>query len=89
MGDPIADTPLHAAAIRGDTNAVRTLLEAGADPNAPGGQGGTPLHAALEKGHRQVARILIAAGSALDAENNAGVSAREIAKALALWETDS
>ena len=89
MRSPTGTTPLHIAAIRGDTGVVRTLLEAGADPNAAGEHGTTPLHAALEHKHLQVARMLIVAGSTLEAANNDGITARDMTKAVSLWETES
>lgn len=89
MPSPAGTTPLHEAANRGDRNAVRLLLDAGADPNAVDEGGCTPLHEALKHPHLQVARMLVAAGSQLDANNRAGVSPREMAKLLSLWEGES
>ena len=89
MRSPTGTTPLHIASIRGNTGLVRTLLEAGADPNAVGERGATPLHAALAHKHLQVARMLIVAGSSLDAANIDGITARELTKTVSLWETES
>lgn len=88
MRSPVGETPLHIAAARGDIEAVRVLLDAGAEPNAVGEHNYTPLHEALEQGHPQVARMLIAAGASLDAANVDGATAREMAKALCLWEAE-
>ena len=80
---------MHLAATRGDTKAIQALLEAGADPNVVGERGRTPLHAALEQRHRQAARMLIAAGCSLDAKNSDGLTARDMTKDFALWETEN
>ena len=89
MRSPAGNTPLHIAAIHGDTLVVRALLDAGADPNAAGEQGDTPLHGALGQKHLQVARMLIAAGGSLDASNRDGVTARDMTQAVSLWETEN
>ena len=87
--DRMENSALHIAATRGDAQAVRDLLEGGADPNARGERGCTPLHCALEAKHPQVARILIAAGGSLDAANAEGMTAREMTASCPLWEGDT
>lgn len=48
-------TPLHIAVYKGDRGAVQTLLEAGADPNAPLAAGvPPPLHLAAMSGNAEV-----------------------------------
>lgn len=89
MRSPAGNTPLHVAATRGDRNAVRLLLEAGADPNAAGERGCTPLHLALEGQHVQVVRMLVAAGGQLDTRNHDGVTPRDMAKSIPLWESEN
>ena len=80
---------MHVASARGDIEAARLLLAAGADPNAVGERGCTPLHEALEHKHLQVARMLIAAGASMDTTNRDGVTPRDLAKAVCLWEGDN
>lgn len=83
------NTPLHVAALRGDRETVRALLEAGADPNVANDSGTTPLHAALQEAHAQVARMLVAAGASLDASDRAGVTPRDLLRSVSLWEGES
>ena len=63
-------TPLHEAASKGHTETVLALLEAGADPNAPGITLGlgllgsqTPLDAAANGGHTETVAALLKAGA--------------------------
>ena len=43
---------------------VRLLLEAGANPNVPGGdENYTPLHDAVEAGHVEIVKLLIERGA--------------------------
>jgi ankyrin repeat protein len=55
-------TPLHKAAIRGDVEEVRRLLELGAEVNLDYG-GWTPLEYAAIHGHETVARLLLEKGA--------------------------
>jgi hypothetical protein len=57
------ETPLHIFAIRGDLEACRTLLEAGADVDLPGEHGFTALHEAVSQGHAEVVALLLEYGS--------------------------
>jgi cytohesin len=47
----VPSTPIHEAAWKGDIEAIRALVKAGADVNAPDALGGTPLHWAARGGH--------------------------------------
>ncbi len=60
------DSPVADAAMRGDVEAVRTLLSQGADVNAARGDGMTALHWAAERGDSDLAGMLIQAGANLD-----------------------
>ena len=66
------DAQLIDAARRGDAEAVRTLLDAGADVNAAQGDGMTALHWAAERGHAAVAEHLIAASADVGATTRLG-----------------
>ena len=57
---------LHAAAATGDTARVRTLLEAGTDPNVFI-DGASPLHVASSNGHSGVIEALFSAGADVNA----------------------
>jgi len=57
------NAPLHAAAAGRNREAVRLLLEHGADANARQEGGWTALHAAAQNGDVEMARLLIAAGA--------------------------
>ena len=57
-------TPLHEVAQRNHLELVQLLLEAGANPNIPGGDDHyTPLHDAVEAGHVDVVKLLIERGA--------------------------
>ena len=51
-------TALHEAALLGDADLVRLLLDHGADPTAPADDGLTPIALARDKGHAAVAAAL-------------------------------
>ena len=58
-----ADAPVAEAAMRGDADGVRALIEGGADVNAALGDGMTALHWAAERGDADLAALLLAAGA--------------------------
>jgi hypothetical protein len=66
-GEVFQTTALHAAAVHGRPEAVRLLLDAGADPSLANGDGATPLIQAAGTGHPEVVRLLLARGAAVDA----------------------
>ena len=62
-------TPLHHAAYLGSLEAVRYLLDSGADVSAVSLDPlrNSPLHAAASTGHADVVRLLLAAGADIEA----------------------
>lgn len=67
---------LHEAALEGDLEAVRRLMEAGANLNEREPLGGSsPLITAATFGRTEVAKALIAAGADVDQQNNDGSTA--------------
>jgi len=63
--DNYGTTPLYKAAVQGETEIVRVLLEAGADPNleSRGEDEGTPLCAAACWGRTDIVRLLLQHGA--------------------------
>jgi len=75
-------TPLAIAAQNGKLKAAQALVDAGADVNAPVGEGGyTPLMLASVAGSTDLADALIAHGANVNAVNPGGVTALMIAAA--------
>ncbi|MBI4522092.1 MAG: ankyrin repeat domain-containing protein [Gemmatimonadetes bacterium] len=70
--DVAPDSPIADAAMRGDAQAVRSLLKGGADVNAAQGDGMTALHWAAENGDVEMANMLIYAGANLEAVTRMG-----------------
>jgi ankyrin repeat protein len=70
--DSGGDSLLHIAAMRGDARTASLLLEAGADPNAPGDMSNTPLHYAYWKRHDEVIELLTDHGARTDIRNEFG-----------------
>ena len=76
-----ADPPLVEAARAGDAGRVRTLLDAGADPNGFGAGRTTALMAAAEAGRSDLARMLMDRGADANLRNARGQTAAEVADA--------
>ncbi|XP_063373472.1 ankyrin repeat domain-containing protein 12-like isoform X3 [Cydia amplana] len=62
------ETPLHVAAIRGDHDQVKKLLDQGQDPDVPDFAGWTPLHEACIYGWYQVVIVLVKGGANVNAK---------------------
>ena len=71
-GAVLADSPVADAAMRADAAAVRALVDAGADVNAPQGDGMTALHWAAELGDAETVKFLIDSGANLEAVTRLG-----------------
>ena len=67
-------TALSWAAINGDLDSVRLLLERGCNPSIANPDGNTPLHASMFFGHYPVAEYLLDHGADLQKKNNNGES---------------
>ena len=63
------DAALIKAAGAGDEDALRELLDQGADPDADNEHDWTALHAAATKGHEECVAVLVEAGATVDAED--------------------
>lgn len=74
-------TPLHLASFFGRVDAVRYLLEAGAEVGAVSGNelANTPLHAAAAARHLEVCRLLLTHGADPDARQHGGYTALQSA----------
>jgi ankyrin repeat protein len=59
----VGETPLHCAAFHGHAEAVRLLVELGANPNAKGIGEKTPLHTAAYYCHVSVIQLLLSLGA--------------------------
>ena len=70
--EPRSETPLHWAASSDDVDVAATLIDGGADLEAPDGSIGTPLDNAIGYGCWHVAHLLAARGARVDKLWHAG-----------------
>lgn len=75
------DTPLHIVANWGDCEAMKLLLDAGADINAIGERGYMPLHCAAEQNHSKAIILLLSLGAKTQLDDD-GYSPIEVAQLL-------
>jgi hypothetical protein len=68
------DISIHTAAYKGNIEAVKQHLDAGADVNAKGYRERTPLHYAAHGGQKEIAELLIAAGADVNAKDDDGTT---------------
>jgi len=72
VGAAAGNSPVADAAMRGDVEAVRTLLKQGADVSAAQGDGMTALHWAAQRGDAELASMLIYGGGNVGAVTRIG-----------------
>lgn len=72
--------PFREPANRTPVDAVKTLLAAGANPNAKAPDGSTPLHQAVTARQVDIIRALVAAGARLDAVNQDNLTPLQLAE---------
>lgn len=78
--NPMQVRPLHSAAASGETEAVRLLVEAGADVNARQQGGYTPIHAAAQNGDTVALDLLLGAGADPSPANDEGRTPADLAR---------
>ncbi len=77
--DTARRSPIFWAALRGDDDAVKILLQAGADITLQDSEGRTALHAALQSPSLRCVELLLMAGSSVHTRDKYGDTAIQIA----------
>jgi ankyrin repeat protein len=72
--------PIHSAAAGNQVEAMRLLLEHGADPNACQAGQVAPLHIAAQKGNLQMTLLLLLSGADLQQKTAEGKTALDLAR---------
>jgi len=83
------DTPLHVAAIQGNTRMIALLLDAGAEIDARGQCGHTPLNEAVGQGHVEAVRLLLSRGADASIPNDWGQTPQQKARIGGKHEIES
>lgn len=73
-GFAAAPSEVADAAMRGDTSALRTLIDHHADVNAPQGDGATALEWAVHRSDKEMVNLLLRAGANAKAANREGAT---------------
>lgn len=72
--------PIHSATARDNRGMIALLLEHGADPDRPQGQGFTALHEAAARGNREIVQLLLKHGASKSARTEDGRTAADLAR---------
>jgi ankyrin repeat protein len=75
-------TPLHVAIYRESPEEVQILLDAKADPNAPGEYGERPLQVAINGRNKKIVEQLMHAGAQLELKDDRGRDSIKIAEVV-------
>lgn len=73
------DTPLHNAALKGNTGVARALLQNGASVSAKSRTGQTPLHCAARNGSCEMVKLLVSKGADVNCRDNSGSTPLQVA----------
>ncbi len=74
------ESVLYWAALTGNTDTARVLVERGADPDGADLRGNTPLHGAADGGHEATVRFLATRAAEPKAKNREGQTPGDIAR---------
>ena len=77
-----SETPLIDAINKGEVEAIKKLIESGADVNEVSTNGMTPLLTAVKNNQLEVIEILLAKGANINATNKRGMTALQIAERM-------